>query len=214
MGPSPSPEPLVRDDLELLVDIADDALVAGLTGRPFEPVAPHSLPASLRDHRGVFVTLTVDGDLNGCIGDVAGRQPLADAVVRLALAAAFDDPRLPPLRADQYDRLDVEVSVLSAFASIGARDRAELAASLRPGVDGVIVGAGYQSGLFLPDVWDQLPHPDDFLDHLWRKAGLPPGTWPDTILQFTTQRLSRRAGRKGGARGRVPPGVAESGRKR
>jgi AmmeMemoRadiSam system protein A len=213
MAPSPCAEPLAGSDLELLLDIADDALVAALTDRPFEPAPPHSLPESLLDRRGVFVTLTVDGDLNGCIGDVAGRRPLADAAARLALAAAFDDPRLPELRADQYTRLTVEVSVLSPPTPIDARDRAELVASLRPGVDGVIVGTGYQTGLFLPDVWVQLPDPHDFLDQLWRKAGLPPWTWPDTILQFTTERRSRRAGRAGEA-GRVPDGVVGSGRER
>jgi AmmeMemoRadiSam system protein A len=197
MAPSPSPEPLADGDLELLVDIADDSLVSALTGRPFEPAPPHSLPESLRDARGAFVTLTVDGELNGCIGDVVGRQPLTEAAARLALAAAFDDPRLPALRADQYTRLTIEVSVLSPFTAIAARDRAELVASLRPGVDGVLIRAEHRSGLFLPDVWAQLPDPDSFLDQLWRKAGVPVWMWPDTILQFTTQRLSRPAGRAG-----------------
>lgn len=113
------------------------------------------------------------------------------------------------MRADQYAGLTIEVSVLTPLAPVEARDRAELVASLRPGVDGVLIGAAHQTGLFLPDVWVQLPDPDDFLDHLWRKAGLSPSTWPDTILQFTTQRLSRRAGR-GEAGRRVSDGVRES----
>lgn len=200
MARSLSPEPLghhelALHELALLVDIADDSLVAALTGRSYDPPPVHSLPGSLHRHCGAFVTLTVDGELNGCIGDVAGRQPLAAAVARLSLSAAFDDPRLPALRVDQYERLTIEVSVLSPPAPIEAVDRIELVERLRPGVDGVIIGAGHRRGLFLPDVWDQLPAPDDFLDQLWRKADLPRSTWPDTILQFTTQRLGRRAGR-------------------
>jgi AmmeMemoRadiSam system protein A len=194
MAPSPSPEPLGRHELALLVDIADDSLVAALTRRPYEPPPLRSLPTPLHRHRGAFVTLHVDGHLNGCIGDVAGRQPLAHAVPRLALAAAFDDPRLPALRAGQYDDLTIEVSVLSPPVPIDAADRAELVTRLRPHEDGVIIGAGNRTGLFLPDVWDQLPDTEDFLDQLWRKARLPASAWPDTILRFTTRRLSRRAG--------------------
>jgi AmmeMemoRadiSam system protein A len=192
MAPSPSPEPLGLHELDRLVDLADDTLVAALTDRPSASPRLRALPAVLHRRRGAFVTLTVDGQLNGCIGDVAGRQPLASSVPRLALAAAFDDPRLPALRVEEYRHLTIEVSVLSEPDPIDASDRAELVAGLRPGVDGVIIGAGERTGLFLPDVWSQLPGADDFLDHLWRKAGLPASVWPDTIMRFTTQRRSRR----------------------
>jgi AmmeMemoRadiSam system protein A len=198
MGRSHSSEPLDRDELATLVDIADDALLAALSGVSSDPRPLDSLPPALRTRRGAFVTLTVDGQLNGCIGDVVGRQALGHAVARLALAAAFDDPRLPALRPDQYERLAIEVSVLSPLSPVIAADRAELSAGLRPGIDGVVIGAGHRTGLFLPDVWDQLPDIDDFLDHLWRKAGLPASTWPDTVLRFTTQRLRRSAADTGG----------------
>lgn len=207
MARSHSSERLDRHELATLVDIADEALLAALSGVSCGLRSLDSLPPALSTRRGAFVTLTVDGELNGCIGDVAGRQALAHAVARLALAAAFDDPRLPALRPDQYERLAVEVSVLSPWSPVVAADRGELSAGLRPGIDGLMVGAGHRTGLFLPDVWDQLPDPDDFLDQLWRKAGLPASTWPDTILRFTTQRLRRGTadtgtvvpGRRGGA---------------
>ena len=191
MGRSHSPELLDRHELAALVDIADEALLAALSGMSGGLRSLDSLPPALGARRGAFVTLTVDGELNGCIGDIAGRQALGHAVPRLALAAAFDDPRLPALRPDQYERLAIEVSVLSPLSPVVAADRGELAAGLRPGIDGLMVGAGHRSGLFLPDVWDQLPDTDDFLDQLWRKAGLPASTWPDTILRFTTERLRR-----------------------
>lgn len=196
MAPSPSPDDAPdRYELELLVDIADDSLSVALAGRTYEPPSLDSLPAALCAQVGAFVTLTVAGSLNGCIGDVAGRQPLAHAVAHLAIAAAFDDPRLPALAPHQYDDLTIEVSVLSPLEPVGAADRADLIASLRPGVDGLVIRAGHRSGLFLPDVWTQLPDPDDFLDHLWYKAGLPIWMQPETIQRFTTRRSSRRAGR-------------------
>ena len=195
MAPSPSPDALEHHELEQLVDVADDSLAAALTGRDYEPPALDALPPALRAEVGAFVTLTVAGSLNGCIGEIAGRRPLAHAVARLARSAAFDDPRLPALELHQYDHLTVEVSVLSRLAPVEAADRSELIARLRPGVDGVVIRAGQRSGLFLPDVWAQLPDPHDFLDHLWYKAGLPTWVQPDTIQRFTTQRASRLAGR-------------------
>lgn len=194
MERSPSGEVLTHHELATLVDVADRALVRALAGEAAAPPPLRALPPALAGRRGAFVTLTVAGSLNGCVGDVVGREPLAHAVARLAVAAAFDDPRLPALRADQYDDLLVEVSVLSPLVPVRADDRTELVAQLRPHVDGASIRRGRRSGLFLPDVWSQLPDPDDFLDHLWAKAGLPPQAWPDAVATFTTQHLVRPAG--------------------
>lgn len=133
------------------------------------------------------------GALNGCIGSLDGDEPLAHAVGRLAVAAAFHDPRLPALRPADRAALSVEISLLSPRAPIEASDQEELAAALRPGEDGVVVQVGHRRGLFLPDVWAQLPHPIDFLTHLWRKAGLRPGSWPSGLeaSRFVTQRFER-----------------------
>jgi len=98
MAPSPSADgALAADDASLLLDIADAAIVEGLVGGP--PSAPPLalLPAALRQHVGVFVTLTVDGDLNGCIGTIEGEEPLGHGTARHAWSAAFADPRLPAL---------------------------------------------------------------------------------------------------------------------
>lgn len=195
MGPSRSPEQLAHDELDALIDIADRALRLALAGGTAAPAPVDELPPALGSLRGAFVTLTVAGSLNGCIGTIDGREPLAHAVARLAVAAAFDDPRLPALRAHEYAQLSIEVSVLSPLEPVAASDRAELVAQLRPHVDGAVIRAGYRSGLFLPSVWEQLPDPDDFLDHLWRKAGLPPWVWPEVVERFTTQHRSRPAGR-------------------
>lgn len=220
MEPSSSPtadelglDELGLDELELLVDLADAALSAALAGEPHLAPPLATLPEALHAHRGAFVTLHVDGALNGCIGDVAGRGPLAHAVTRLVLSAAFADPRLPPLEPEQYDRTTIQVSVLSAPQPVAAFGRAELTALLRPGVDGLIVRAGGRAGLFLPDVWEQLPDPDEFLDHLWRKAGVPPSVWPDSIERFGTQHVSRSAGRsaRGGLNRRARPPAPGSG---
>jgi AmmeMemoRadiSam system protein A len=195
MAPSPSAEPLSDADGARLLDIADAAIVDGLRHRV--PVAPDldALPPALREPAAVFVTLEVGDQLNGCIGTISADEPLAVATARHARAAAFGDPRLPVLRPEDHADLSIEVSVLSALEPVAAGSRDELLSALRPGVDGLILaGAGWRA-VFLPKVWQRLPHPDEFVGHLLLKAGIPPAWWPpDTeAARFTVQEWRRAA---------------------
>lgn len=202
MARLPSPEIWVGQvEAELLLDIADEAIIAGLRGRAPITTDPADLPEVLRAHVGSFVTLTVLGELNGCIGSIEGFEPLGVSVAHHAQAAAFSDPRLPPLRPADYEYLVIEVSVLSPLAEIPAGSRQELLTGLRPGVDGLVIGVGSRRAVFLPVVWDALPDPDDFLDHLYVKAGLVPGSWPGRMraFRFTVQKFHRDAGRTAGS---------------
>jgi AmmeMemoRadiSam system protein A len=201
MAPSPSAEPSLRDqEAARLLDLADDAILDGLLGRPF--VAPDlaALPLALRRPTGAFVTLNVDGELNGCIGTVEAVEALASAVPRLARSAAFSDPRLPALRLADYPSLTIEVSVLSPLAPASAGSRRELLDRLRPGMDGLVVAAGPRQAVFLPAVWEKLADPEAFLDHLQHKAGLR-GTWPQGMRAWTfaVQRLARPVGERSGS---------------
>jgi AmmeMemoRadiSam system protein A len=198
MALSPSSEPQVAPaDAELLLDLAEASVVAGLAGRPASLPAPDALPAALRREVGAFVTLTVDGALNGCIGNIEGVEPLGVAVPRLAWSAAFADPRLPALRADQYQRLTISISILSPLAPMAVASRAELVAALHAGADGVVIGTPTRRAVFLPSVWEELPDPGDFVDALYRKAGLPVGSWPPgmTAWHFSVMSFGRKAGR-------------------
>jgi uncharacterized protein len=199
MEPSPSPEQrITRTDAELLLDIAESTIATTLQGR--RPALPRlgALPESLHEHVGAFVTLTVADELNGCIGNVEGTEPLGHAVARLAFSAAFGDPRLPALRAVEFADLNIELSLLSPLLPIDARSRPELLDVLRPFHDGLVMRARSHSALFLPTVWTRCPDPDDFLDHLWLKAGLQPRTWPTGMqaLRFTTERHDRNISRR------------------
>lgn len=132
-----------------------------------------------------FVTLTLGGRLRGCIGSLVPRRPLCDDVRSNARAAAFDDPRFPPVTIEEFDRVRIEVSVLSPLEPFPVRSEAEALERLRPGIDGVVLEWGRHRGTFLPQVWDELPDPRTFLAHLKLKAGLPADVWSDAI------RLSR-----------------------
>ena len=199
MAPSSSAEPpLASADVELLLDIADRAVVDGLLGGLPSATPLPLLPAALREHAGVFVTLTVDGELNGCIGTIEGVEPLGHGAARHAWSAAFADPRLPALRRVDYEHLVIEVSVLSPVSPMPAASRGELVGALRPGVDGLVIAAGAQRGVFLPAVWEQLPEAGAFVDHLQLKAGLSPRWWRagTRAWRFTATKHARRAGER------------------
>lgn len=192
---------LPADAGAVLCRIAREAIAARLAGsdRRFgTPVGPtggdpqggHDLAYRNADgwldtSGAAFVTLTIDGALRGCIGSLSAYRPLREDVAGNAVNAAFRDPRFSPLTVDELPRVHVEVSVLSEPESYPFTDRADVLSRLRPGVDGLILEYGTHRGTFLPQVWEQLPTPDEFLAHLVRKAGLPAGWWDDSA------RLSR-----------------------
>lgn len=147
-------------------------------------------PAWLDAPGAAFVTLHIDGDLRGCIGTLEAFRPLGDDVRINAVNAAFRDPRFEPLAAGEFDLVRVEVSVLSTPEPLpDVRSEAQAVARLRPGVDGVILRSGSHRATFLPQVWDHLPAPDDFLTQLRRKAGLRPDHWDEhtRLLRYTVQ---------------------------
>jgi AmmeMemoRadiSam system protein A len=164
----------------VLVGVAEDAIRAVLEGRRWDP-DPAVYAAELRAPWACFVTLLDGGRLLGCVGVLEPELPLVSAVADRARQAAFADPRFPPITADEFVRATIEVSVLGPSEPVHASSLHELLGRLRPGEDGVVVSAPGHRATFLPDVWTQLPLPEDFVDALWRKAGLRTGTWPPGI---------------------------------
>jgi AmmeMemoRadiSam system protein A len=177
------------DTDRLLLRIADRTIRRALaTGRRADP-DPTGLPHELHEPGASFVTLTERGELQGCIGSMVPVRPLWLDVARNALAAAFDDPRMPSLTVAQFPRTTIAVSVLSPLEPLEVADRADLLTRVRPGVDGLLVSAPGVRGTFLPSVWEELPEPTAFLEALWRKAGLRPGSWPAglRVERYTTR---------------------------
>jgi AmmeMemoRadiSam system protein A len=180
-----------------LTDLALEAIAETLrTGRRCLP-HPGTLPPDLARPGATFVTLERDGALLGCIGSLTHDQPLGVNVARNAIAAAFDDPRLPPISAAGYRTMDLKVSVLSHPHPLAVTSRDELAAALRAGTDGVIVELHRNRATFLPAVWAKLPKPDAFLDALWDKAGIGPRVWDAhlRVSTYTTEELVDRGPR-------------------
>lgn len=142
---------------------------------------PSAEPDWLARPGASFVTLKIDGELQGCIGSLEAYRPLAEDVRGNALAAAFRDPRFPGLEAGQLARVRLEVSLLSDLEPVACIDEADLIARVRPGVDGLVLEHQGHRGTFLPAVWRQLPRPEEFLRQLKRKAGLAPEFWAPGI---------------------------------
>jgi len=165
-------------DRAILLGLARQSLQKAVAGEPLTSVPP-GLPALLLAKKGCFVTLTIKAELRGCIGNILPDRPLAEAVVGNARLAALSDSRFSPVTPAELPDIDVEVSVLSTPTQLHFISADDLMKKLRPHVDGVVLKIGEHRATFLPQVWDQLPDPNDFLNHLTTKAGLYPQAWRD-----------------------------------
>jgi len=175
------PTPLDPAQRRSLLTLARQSITHGLNrGRPL-PVVAAEYPATLQVQRAVFVTLLLGGALRGCIGHLEASQLLVLDVAENAFAAAFRDPRFPPLTRLELDRLAIEISVLTPPQPLAFTSEEALLRLLEPGRDGLILEDGAARGTFLPTVWESLPDPRDLLRQLKQKAGLPPDHWSERI---------------------------------
>jgi AmmeMemoRadiSam system protein A len=162
------------DDLgRRLLGVARHAIASELSLLATEPQAD----GALQRPGATFVTLLCADELRGCIGSLSARRALGIDVRENALAAAFHDPRFPPLAAHEFPSLSIEVSLLSAPQAAFFSTEAELLSRLVPGVDGVALELDQRRATFLPQVWDMIPEPREFVAALKAKAGLAPDFW-------------------------------------
>jgi AmmeMemoRadiSam system protein A len=168
---------LSNSERKILLNIARTAIENAVTGKSVEIVTKKEYTPILNENGASFVTLTIGGKLRGCIGTLEAYQPLASDVAEHAVAAAFNDFRFPPLSQDELDDIEIEISYLSNPEKLEYKDAEDLIRKIRPGVDGVVLKDGLQKATFLPQVWEKLPNPRDFLDHLCYKMNQIPETW-------------------------------------
>ena len=139
--------------------------------------------------RGTFVTLKINDQLRGCIGNLVPEKPLIEGVRDNAVNAAFSDPRFGPLSPEEFSKIQIEVSLLTEPQPLEYTDAQDLLDKIRPHVDGLIIQKGARSATFLPQVWEQLPDKKSFLQQLCMKAGLPPDAWKKGDLQVFTYQV-------------------------
>lgn len=173
-----------------LLEIARQSIGSGLTSGRALQVDIARVGPNLQTVAAVFVTLTRGGELRGCIGSLQAQEPLAQAVANSAFSAAFRDYRFPSLRADELDAIRIEISVLSEMEPIEAETRQALLDSLQPGVDGLLLEDRGHRSTFLPQVWEKIASPTEFLEQLCLKAGLDAGYWSGTLRFHRYRTLS------------------------
>lgn len=168
---------LSPEEKAILLNLAREAIIRAVDQLPQQKMDLDLLPEALKADGAAFVTLTKNNKLRGCIGALEAYQPLALDVREHAIAAALEDYRFPPVTSDEVVSILIEISRLTHPQPLEYTNSKALIQALRPGVDGVILADGSRRATFLPQVWEQLPNPEDFLAHLCHKMGASPDAW-------------------------------------
>jgi AmmeMemoRadiSam system protein A len=168
---------LTQEEQQTLLRLAREAVTLRVQGRPLPRLDPSSLSAGLLEEGASFITLTVRGELRGCIGALEAYQPLAEDVREHAVAAALEDPRFAPVSEVELSTIRIEVSRLTRPIPLQYTDAADLLAKLKPHVDGVILRDAFHRATFLPQVWAKIPDPAEFLNQLCWKLGMDENAW-------------------------------------
>ncbi len=177
---------LTEEQGKYLLKVARKTIQEALFGGKGGEKEEENLSPVFKEERGTFVTLTMGGNLRGCIGHIVAQESLLEGIKVNAINAAFRDPRFNPVGKNEWERVKIEVSILTDPKPLSYSDADDLLKKLRPGIDGVILKKGYYQSTFLPQVWDQLPKKEDFLNHLCLKAGLDANAWRKGDLEVST----------------------------
>jgi AmmeMemoRadiSam system protein A len=177
---------LTDEEKKTLLQLAREALQQGVAAHTMPALKLDDLSPTLRADGASFVTLTIAGQLRGCIGALEPYQPLAQDVREHTVGAALEDPRFPPVSLAQVEQIEIEISRLTLPRDLEYSDSEDLLKKLRPGIDGVILRDGFRRATFLPQVWEKLPDKAEFMDNLCYKMGEPPDTWRRKHLEVLT----------------------------
>lgn len=174
---------LTEGEKQTLLRLAREAMENAVRGKTLPPLDHGSLTPCLRENGASFVTLTINNNLRGCIGALEAHQPLAEDVREHAIASALEDPRFLPVVESELSSIRIEVSRLTAPRLLEYSSSEDLLKKLKPRMDGVILKDDFRRATFLPQVWEKLPDPVDFLDQLCMKMGASKKLWRGAKLQ-------------------------------
>jgi AmmeMemoRadiSam system protein A len=180
---------LTVTERQMLLELARQALEAVVRGQAMPTLDLAGLSPRLRQAGASFVTLTRRGELRGCVGALEAYQPLAEDVREHASAAALQDYRFPPVQPYELSAIEIEISCLTAPRELEYAQPADLPGVLHPHRDGVTLFDGRRRATFLPQVWEKLPDPEDFLGHLCQKMGDSPDLWRRRKLRVQTYQV-------------------------
>lgn len=185
----PSQTDYYAEERQLMLDTARRAIAHGQAyGEKLVPELDQ-YPPSLLTPGACFVTLRIGHQLRGCIGSLEAWRPLIIDIAANAHAAAYQDPRFAPVSEREIALLNIQLSILSKPQPMQFANRSELLAQLRPGIDGLILQENQHRSTYLPSVWEELPDPESFFQHLLVKAGLSPHHWSDNLQAWRYQTI-------------------------
>lgn len=171
-------ETLTPDERRQLLQLARRSIEQAVCGNAGLPPELDTFPPALREIGVCFVTLTLPGgELRGCIGGLEAVQPLARDVWEHAAAAALDDYRFMPVAPEELPLIQIEISRLTQPQPLDYENPEDLPGLLHPNVDGVVLRDGLRRATFLPQVWEKIPDPREFLSHLCQKMGAASDLW-------------------------------------
>jgi AmmeMemoRadiSam system protein A len=171
------------DEAQHLLEIARRTLTAVTRGEPRPVVDFAILPPSLTEMRACFVTYEISGELRGCTGTLIARRPLAEEVTAMAVQTAFHDPRFLPVKEEEVAHITIEISVLTPSMPLHFDSPSDLPRLIRPGIDGVTLKLGANRATFLPQVWEKVRSPIEFLTMLSQKMGLSGDAWRNPKIE-------------------------------
>lgn len=180
---------LTDTDRSFLLALARQSIENYANGASLPSIDLYALSPLLREQGACFVTLTYQGYLRGCVGALDPYQSLAEDVREHAVAAAFQDYRFPPVQANEIMDIEIEISYLTRPKILNYVNPAELPEILRPNIDGVVVRDGMRRATFLPQVWEKIPDPEEFLEQLCMKMGAPADLWRRKKLDVLTYQV-------------------------
>ena len=176
---------LTASEQRELLRLARQAIAKGCTlSTPPEVNLDGNPSERFQQQLATFVTLQKQGELRGCVGSLKAYRPLVDDVIHNAFASAFRDHRFQPVVEKELADISIEISILSPMEKMAVNTEEELLNTMVPEQDGIWIQSSQYSATFLPQVWEQLPEPQQFLAHLKRKARLPDGLWPKDMECF------------------------------
>jgi AmmeMemoRadiSam system protein A len=182
---------LSGEEQKLLLETARNAIWKELNKEEKLPLVIDEYSPILQEKGACFITLKKKGVLRGCVGSIEVVQPLIQDVRDRAVAAAFQDYRFPPLTLPELDEIRIEISRLTQPCKLNYEDAEDLINKLRPQIDGVILRYQTRRATFLPQVWEQLPSPELFLNRLCVKMGLDQSAWRSVKLQVETYQVEK-----------------------
>ncbi|MBA4383642.1 MAG: AmmeMemoRadiSam system protein A [Anaerolinea sp.] len=176
---------LSDQEKNFLLSLARQTIIKAVNQQPLPMWDDADLTEGLSQKGASFVTLTLDGDLRGCIGSLEAYQSLVEDVRDHARQAALEDFRFPPVTKAEIPKLHIEISRLTPSFPLKYQNPGDLPGLLKPNMDGVILKDGFRRATFLPQVWQQLPVPEEFLSHLCVKMGSSADLWKRKLLEVS-----------------------------